>query len=152
MSSAAIVRNMPYLATMPSCVLYVRPTGASSATTFKDWSLQKNTISNSGSASNSNTSTIFPPSSIYLGSGNGGLSIPNSTPLTLGSNNFLISGWFNCLNYTPYSQPNSSPFCIGGIINSSGYCGITVICDGQALRGALDYKYTSIFLFPSVLR
>jgi hypothetical protein len=59
--NAQLVGNMPYLATLPSCVLYLRPYGTpSGGTTFKDWSLKARTLTRINSPVNTTTSPKFP--------------------------------------------------------------------------------------------
>jgi hypothetical protein len=105
MSQAAIVGNMSYLATLPSCVLYIRPYGTpSGGTTFKDWETAHTakTVTPT-SAVNSTASLRFSPASIYFNgsaylttSGGGTLGFPANTALA-------VSFWFNATSFA--SQP-----------------------------------------------
>ena len=85
MSDDGFFGNMPYLATMPSCQLYLRPWGGSGLATFHD-TTGKNTVTPSGSAANSSTVTMFPPCSIYLNNSSGYLTLSTSSNWVYGSN------------------------------------------------------------------
>jgi hypothetical protein len=81
--------NMSYLATIPSCVFYVRATGLNGGTIFRDWSNRHQTISSVGSPVNSSTSQKYPPCSIAL-NGSQYLSVPDSDLVELTSG-YVIS-------------------------------------------------------------
>jgi hypothetical protein len=65
MSNDGFFGDMPYLATMPSCVFYSRANVA--GTTIRDWSPQKATLTNTGSVTNSTGVTPkFSPASLHF--------------------------------------------------------------------------------------
>ena len=90
MSEVGFFGNMPYAATLPSCVLYLRPFGTSGGTTFKDFSPKARAMSVTGSAANSNTQLKFPPCSIYQ-NGSGGY-----VQTTSGSADFSLGTLWGC--------------------------------------------------------
>lgn len=90
MSAEAFFGNMPYLAAMPSCVLYLRGANGSN---ILDWSPNKATITNSGGV-NSTVQSKFPPSSLYFnGASNYSATITQGTKLNFGANPYAISLW-----------------------------------------------------------
>lgn len=124
MSDDGFFGEMPYLATMPSCVLYVRQTGTpSGGTTFKDWSSTNATITAVGSPVNSISSAKFPPASIYF-NGSSYLSVAYNSRFNLGSNNFFISHWLNPTsdpgNVTFYFNPQGINYCAVQLAIGSG--------------------------------
>lgn len=99
--NAQLVENMPYLATIPSCRLYLRQFGdPSGGTSFKDWSpVGGRTLTSSG-ASNSTTQTKFTPASLYV-NGSGYVRVPYQSDLACASD-FVIAFW---VYPTAYGSP-----------------------------------------------
>ena len=84
--NAQLVGNMPYLATMPSCALYIRPVGS----TYKDFSPQRATLGIYGTApSQSNAQNHFNGGSVLMNAA-GSVYSPSSVNFNLG-NNWVIS-------------------------------------------------------------
>jgi hypothetical protein len=93
MSDDGFFGNMPYLATMPSCVLYLR--GQPVGSTMRDWSPSHKTITPHGDAAYSTTLIKFPPSSIHFDGTGDYLTAPTSSDYAFGTDPFTISLWVN---------------------------------------------------------
>jgi hypothetical protein len=138
MSAEAFFGNMPYLATMPSCALYLRPTGANGGPVFRDWSPQKNAISAIGSPANSTGSVKFPPVSIGL-NGSSGLKIPSISAFSL-SADILLSVWIN-----ETSLANVGFLCLTGSndVNSWNGNGIQYLFQTTNTSGTSSFQWGS---------
>ena len=81
-----LVGNPPQLATLPSCALYIRPTG----TGYRDWSPQHAILGTYGTApTQSGAQQQFPGGSVNMNTA-GSVYSPSSTNFNLG-NNWLVS-------------------------------------------------------------
>ena len=155
MSDDGFFGNMPYLATMPSCVLYVRACSAANNNIF-DWSPSHLTVTNTNSTCVYNTSSPakFPPASIYFNNPNASttsyyLTIPYSSNFNFGTNNFCISAWVYFVSLNSGGTAIVLTYC-----NTSGYdCGIGLESNGNwifAVTGsASSYLLTYIGSAPS---
>ena len=85
MSDDGFFGNMPYLATMPSCELYIKAIGVPNNATFYDWSPAKQTITPSNTPVESSTESHYGSTSIYLNGTN--------QYLTVASINFAATNW-----------------------------------------------------------
>ena len=124
MTIARLAGNMPYLATLPSCVLYLRPFGtASGGTVFKDWSpLHNNPVTNNNCI-NSTSQIRYTPASMYFpGAAGDNLVLPMNSNYALGTR-WIGHAWV--YNPTGTSQTpailtwGSGNLFIGGV--STGY-------------------------------
>ena len=124
--NAQLVGNMPYLATLPSCVLYLRGQGANGNTTFFDWSPKKRTVTNnSNNVINSTAQSKYPPcSQYYAGNSSTYLSVPGSADFVLGAN-WIAMGWvYNAGIYPTFGQcylNSTNWFSLGQVANQFGF-------------------------------
>jgi len=82
----------PVLATIPSCVLYIRPFGAVGGSTLRDQSPLKTTITlGAGTVTNSNTYSKFPPASLYFSAAY--FTEPNNIHYCTFTGDFAFSWW-----------------------------------------------------------
>ena len=143
--NAQLVGNMPYLATLPSCVLYLRPFGtASGGTTFKDWSPNLRGIVAGGSAQNSTAQIKYPPASILLnGTTDYVAASATSADFTL-TGAFLISIWvrFSTVQVcTLFSSGSSTSYVAGGGWDLSYFSGN--LC--------FEYQYGGAWVFSGTV-
>src|SRR5208337_610188 len=90
---------VPYLATMPSCMLYLRPVPSTSypttITSLLDWSPKHRAMTVNGTVKNAQPpSTIFPPCSMLFDGSTGYLTAENSADFNVSNYNFALSCWF----------------------------------------------------------
>jgi hypothetical protein len=94
--NAKLVGNMPHLATLPSCLVYIRPFGtASGGTVFKDWSSYHRALTCVGSAVNTTSTVLYPPASINLPTDTAGVSWGADSAFAFGTGDFTILATFS---------------------------------------------------------
>ena len=85
---------VPYLATDPRCVLYLRQTGtANGGTVFRDWSRSHKILTAPGTVVNSTTGKFSPGSIYFNGTWTSYLSTPHVSDFDFGTGDFSQSAW-----------------------------------------------------------
>ena len=90
----SVIAKWPYLVTLPTCTLYIKPFGATNGATFFDWCPNPKAVTASGGVVNSTTRDKFGPCSIYFDGNGDYLTLADSSVLNVNSSAFTLSFWY----------------------------------------------------------